>query len=227
MKGTTSKGIYWVLVECTDPSQEEEFNDWYTNTHLAEFIGTGLFHSAYRYQAATPETPKYLTVYETDADDLTATSARLEEARRGWRASGALHPAAQVVRRSFMRRRQPTHVFAPPTPDRITGLLMVASNVKTPGTEEQFVQWYDTVHLEDIGATGLMKVAHRFEALEPQEGEPRYVNLYETELEEVSRARTGLNDFRQGWIDKGRYYFDREFQVMAAYRLIASYPNDL
>ena len=61
MKGTTGNGIYWVLVECTDPSQEEEFNDWYTNTHLAEFIGTGLFHSAYRYQAATPETPKYLT----------------------------------------------------------------------------------------------------------------------------------------------------------------------
>ena len=226
MNGQSSKGIYVVLSECNDPSREEEFNQWYTHTHLADVLSLGIFHRAWRYEAATPDTPKYLALYETDAEDLPAAVRKLDAQRDFWRQEGKFHPTLEVLYRSFMATREPgIFVFDQPTPGRITGLLMMGSNPKTPGTDDAFNEWYDNVHMTDLAATGLFKVGHRFEALEePAEGQARYLNLYETELEEVSRALTGLGEYRQGWIDAGTYYYDRVFLLRGAYRLIATHP---
>ena len=226
MNGKPSSGIYLVLSECNDPSREEEFNRWYNDTHLVDVLSLSIFDRAWRYEAVTPDTPKYLAVYETDAEDLPAAARKLDEQRDFWRQEGKFHPTLKVTGRSFMATRDPgIFVFDLPSPGGITGLLMMGSNPKTPGTDDAFNDWYDNVHMPDLKATGLFKVGHRFEALEPVEGEARHINLYETELEDVSRALTGLNDFRQGWIDAGTYYYDRVFLLRGAYRLIAFHPH--
>ncbi|MEQ9122244.1 MAG: DUF4286 family protein [Alphaproteobacteria bacterium] len=47
------------------PADEAEFNDWYTNEHVAERVDLEGFRSAYRFQAIDAA-PRYFAYYETD-----------------------------------------------------------------------------------------------------------------------------------------------------------------
>lgn len=80
-----------VMIVMTNPiedSRDEEFNDWYTKTHVPDVLKVPGFVAATRYRlsdaqlgGAAPEgTHRYLAVYEVDADDLAATNAALIEA---------------------------------------------------------------------------------------------------------------------------------------------------
>ena len=67
------KGIMVVQSRPVDPAREDEFNDWYSNTHLPEILAVPGFLSARRYKvhdAAAGESA-YLAIYEIDAEDLT------------------------------------------------------------------------------------------------------------------------------------------------------------
>jgi len=69
------KGIMVVQSSPSDPSREDEYNDWYDNTHLPEVLAVPGFVSARRYKVfggAGPSQHAYLAVYELEADDLTA-----------------------------------------------------------------------------------------------------------------------------------------------------------
>ena len=79
----------YVVLVLTEPTegQEDEFNDYYENTHLEEVLATTQFESAQRFKlagAAGDGSPlPYLAVYHTSgesADDvLTDLSARRSE----------------------------------------------------------------------------------------------------------------------------------------------------
>ncbi|MGI8329407.1 hypothetical protein ACRYCC_05535 [Actinomadura scrupuli] len=73
------KGIMVVQSGPCDPTREDEYNEWYSNTHLPEICAVPGFVGARRYkvhdgEAAEPDPtrPAYLAVYEIDADDLTS-----------------------------------------------------------------------------------------------------------------------------------------------------------
>lgn len=51
---------------------EDEFNDWYTNEHVAERVDLPGFKSAYRF-VALDGAPKYFAYYETDGLDALTT----------------------------------------------------------------------------------------------------------------------------------------------------------
>lgn len=83
-----------VLVVMTNPienSRDEEFNNWYTKTHLPDVLKVPGFIAATRYRltdqqltAPAPEgTHKYLAIYEVDTDDLAAANAALLAAATG------------------------------------------------------------------------------------------------------------------------------------------------
>lgn len=55
--------------------REAEFNDWYSNTHLADVIAIPGIVSADRFELAEfqrtlPQPYKYLAIYEIETDDL-------------------------------------------------------------------------------------------------------------------------------------------------------------
>jgi hypothetical protein len=67
------KGIMVVQARPSDPAREDEFNDWYGNTHLPEILAVPGFVAARRYKLHDPSgggSPAYLAIYELDADDL-------------------------------------------------------------------------------------------------------------------------------------------------------------
>ena len=67
------KGIMVVQSRPSDPAREDEFNDWYSNTHLPEIRAVPGFVAARRYKVHDTAAGgySYLAIYEIDADDLT------------------------------------------------------------------------------------------------------------------------------------------------------------
>ena len=69
------KAIMFVQSSPSAPDREDEYNDWYTNTHLGDVLQIPGITAARRYKA-TEVTPledgahRYCAVYEVEADDL-------------------------------------------------------------------------------------------------------------------------------------------------------------
>ena len=73
------------------PGRDNEFNDWYTNVHLAEVVELAGFAAAQRFElvadaamtADAPDTPyRYLTLYEVPAGELERVDAALYKRAR-------------------------------------------------------------------------------------------------------------------------------------------------
>ncbi len=64
--------------------REEEYNDWYQNTHLPEVVDLPGIRSAQRFRQARNlkegEAYPYLTLYDIETDDIDAVLASLAEA---------------------------------------------------------------------------------------------------------------------------------------------------
>ena len=73
------KGIFMVFTHCTDPDREEEYNRWYTHTHLPDLSAAKGFVTARRFRNANPGGPpdKYLAIYEFNTPDLKESIADL------------------------------------------------------------------------------------------------------------------------------------------------------
>ena len=65
----------------SDPEREDEYNDWYSTTHLADVLAVPGFVSARRYRVRGGEgdgpAHSYLAIYEIEADDMGAPPAEL------------------------------------------------------------------------------------------------------------------------------------------------------
>ncbi len=64
------KGVFIVITNCTDPDREEEFNRWYTHTHLPDQSTAKGWVQARRFVNLLPATgqPKFMTIYEHEGD---------------------------------------------------------------------------------------------------------------------------------------------------------------
>ncbi len=218
MFGERTDGILLALTVCDDPAQEAAFGSWYEH-HLDDMVQTGLCERATLYDLATPDTCEpYLAIYETD--DVARLARELAPSIQRQAEQDMIHPAARATHRIIMASMSPgTYCFAGKDAFRPTGLLLMANNPKTPGSDDACNAWYDDIHRLDIEATGLYTTMNRFRAVEDGPDGVRYANLYETDLEDVARALTGLDDFRPKWAEAGTLYADRVNTLRGAYRL--------
>lgn len=80
------KGIMVVQSAPSDPAREEEYNQWYSGSHIPEVLAVPGIVSARRYKP-TGAGGDYLAVYDLDAEDLSALAG--EAAARS--ESGEIH----------------------------------------------------------------------------------------------------------------------------------------
>jgi hypothetical protein len=73
-----------ILLVLTEPvaGMEDEYNDWYSNTHLRDVLKLDDFVSAQRFEHVKKHDEdvalrRYLAIYEAETDDVRATYARL------------------------------------------------------------------------------------------------------------------------------------------------------
>jgi hypothetical protein len=77
------KGMLLVQSRPADPAREDEFNDWYTHTHIPEVCAVPGVVAAQRYKVHDPGRDGddagsvYVAVYEIDSDDLEAPMREL------------------------------------------------------------------------------------------------------------------------------------------------------
>ncbi len=76
----------YVYVVMTNPveGREDEYNEWYTNHHLADIVRLG-FQSAQRFELASMATPqvsghRFLAIYEVETDDIDAVNQAMVNA---------------------------------------------------------------------------------------------------------------------------------------------------
>ncbi|MBN2238638.1 MAG: hypothetical protein JW712_02600 [Dehalococcoidales bacterium] len=68
-----AKYFYFAFSDCKDPEREDEYNDWYSNTHIPDMIQVPGMIRATRWESAdSPDKTvrKYLALYEIETDDL-------------------------------------------------------------------------------------------------------------------------------------------------------------
>lgn len=74
------------MIAYTNPSQpgrEDEYNEWYNNTHVPQILALPGFVNATRFKLADKQTVpgkrsrRYVAVYELESDDIDATVASL------------------------------------------------------------------------------------------------------------------------------------------------------
>ncbi len=98
----------WILLvytNCTDPSREQEFNDWYDNVHLPDVLETAGFVGSTRYATNNPsaDTGNYLATYEIETEDIDRTMVALQEHMRKKTEQGRMSELVQVVSLSVYR----------------------------------------------------------------------------------------------------------------------------
>jgi len=223
MFGERSTSIYFVLSHHDEKVDKREFDEWY-DQHLKDMVDTQLFYRASRYELVTVDTgEKHLAIYESMLSGTEVEKSMPAEINK-LRENGKIAPVAIVTNSLTLDTMEPgLYCFDDKGLASPTGLLLMANNPKTPGTDSTFNTWYDDVHRLDIEATGMYQTMNRFKSV--SNNEIQYLNLYETKLEEVSRAFTGLNDFRPAWEKAGTLYADRVNTLRGAYQLLASFSG--
>jgi hypothetical protein len=64
------KAIMVVQTGPVSAEREEEYNDWYSGTHIPEILAIPGFTGARRYKLTGDGPPSYLAVYEIEAGDI-------------------------------------------------------------------------------------------------------------------------------------------------------------
>jgi hypothetical protein len=83
--GKTATFMAMNQTNCEDSSREEEFNRWYNEMHVPEYLGAGYHYSAYRYQQyVTPKDGegKFMALYESEEDPATLPQIANEISQR-------------------------------------------------------------------------------------------------------------------------------------------------
>ena len=72
------RGIIYLETRPVSPDREEDYHNWYNDTHLAEIVSVEGIVSARRFAPMDGNGP-YIAIYELDCDDLDAVVQRLGE----------------------------------------------------------------------------------------------------------------------------------------------------
>ena len=99
----------WLVIiesSCSDPEREDEFNDWYNNTHLADVLETPGVVSATRYENIAPSAGqgKYLAAYEIEAEDFQAVMKAVGENMEKKKAAGRFSDLLQITSRQSFKQ---------------------------------------------------------------------------------------------------------------------------
>ena len=91
-----------------DPSRAQEFSDWYSTIHVPDVLGSGLYHSAYRYQNDEPGDVlgQFINIYETHLDPMEASDG-LRGERDKWEATGHTNDLLEIKFRIVVRPVHP------------------------------------------------------------------------------------------------------------------------
>ena len=204
------KWINMVETFCTDPSREDEFNDWYTNTHLPDALSSPGLLAARRYVINEPLNGrgKYLTIYEIETDDIDKTMAtrrerRQKETEQGRSAAMAI-PDLLLLAWSDVLYKQIYEITSGGSFETGNWINTVELLTTSPSRENDFNDAYNDIHLVDIMKSPGYLGARRFIHREPRNGRGNYLAIYEIETHDMAKTITTRRELRKKEAKQGR-----------------------
>lgn len=99
----------WLIVvqaNCSDPDRENEFHEWYDNTHIPDVLKVPGIVAVTRYENVTPgEQPsRFLTLLEVEAEDVWAVTTALQENSAQAEQQGRMTELLTIVAGAVYRR---------------------------------------------------------------------------------------------------------------------------
>ena len=100
----------FVETYCTDPTREDEFNDWYNNLHAADVLQNKGFTNLTRYELIprvennVQGKGKYLALWEIETDNLDAVIAEHKNTMRQKEKQGRFSPVAKSISSGFYKQ---------------------------------------------------------------------------------------------------------------------------
>lgn len=160
-----------VLVTFSDvvPAAVDEFNRWYDEQHLPDFVSCPGIPAAARFEAVAGE-PQFLALYALDSEDALTTP----EIRQYW-GWGPMWPHLRAFHGRVYRR---TFVLGAEMGSRsgASDYLLVTTADVVARNEDAFNAWYNGIHLPEILACPGFVAASRYECID---GGPRFLAMYE------------------------------------------------
>lgn len=102
------KALMVVLTNPKAPELEQQFNRWYTDIHIPEILKTPGFVGVTRYKVSDAQFlpgsesqgPRYLAIWEIEADDVAAAATALQEQaiNDGWILDDTVDPSSISIR---------------------------------------------------------------------------------------------------------------------------------
>ena len=182
LKGT---GLLMVWAE-VPADEEDDFNRWYTEEHLAERLSVPGVLAAARYEAVQSG-PKHLACYELESPDVLTTPEYLKYIENPTEWSRRVSPS--VIGTVYIRNVYEMIYPASLSSDAERGGMAPALQIGRMGipedTEADWNDWYSTVYVPNYEKVPGVIRGRRFQAVS---GEPKYLTVYEFEHPEVSKS---------------------------------------
>ena len=143
------KGTGLLMVWCEVPEhQEEEFNRWYNEEHLAERLSVPGLLSAARYEAVSSG-PKHLAVYELESPAVMESPEYLEIRRAPTEWSKRMSPEfiGTLYIRNVYDQVHPSAVSDETAESPMAPVLQIGRMDIPPKTEPEWNHWYNTVYV--------------------------------------------------------------------------------
>ncbi|MCH7802292.1 MAG: hypothetical protein IIC24_12240, partial [Chloroflexi bacterium] len=182
------KGTALLMVWCDVPAeQEEEFNRWYNEEHLAERLSAPGFLNAARYEVVT-NGPKHLAVYELDSPSALETPEylRFHEQPTEWSKRMSPNVVATRYIRNVYEMILPAELTDEIADSDMAPALQIGRMDIPSESEDEWNNWYDTVYVPGYEKVPGVIRGRRFRTLE---GEPAYLTVYEFDNEKVSQSQ--------------------------------------
>jgi hypothetical protein len=189
-----------LLVTMTNPlpGREEEYRDWYANTHIVEMVAAPRVLSARLHSVTDARTPtkwRHCALYELEGDPVEAMKAVFESGKTANRTpSTAGDTPSRLL--ALATPLGPRVGAKPADPDNHIFLVMTNP---TAGMEEEYNRWYDGQHIDDVLAVPGFLGVQRFKlSAVPGMETPYwgYIAFYEIDRTKVAEAFAGLDAVR-------------------------------
>ena len=104
-------------------------------------------------------------------------------------------------------------------------LMIVETNSNDTAREDEFNQWYDQIHLPDVGESPGVVRATRYENTDPIEGQAKFIALYEVETDDLEQTRKAMGENMAKKMAEGRFSELLEIVGQGTYKQISAWPE--
>jgi len=188
------KWISAVETLCTEPSREEEFNEWYNQVHLQDALSTPGYVTATRYVIKEPHSGrgKYLALYEIETDDIVKTVAtrvrRLEQEKKQGRSADVAIPNLVLSLWRDIRFKQ-IFELAKVSPFQTGNWITTVEILPIdPSKEKKLNDVYNNTHLGDALRTPGFLGARRYAIERNWQGRGKFLTIYQIETNDIDKT---------------------------------------